>query len=52
VFFLLDGGHRLEHRAGQLARWVSVMLTRRHSNVVAGALASKLARIARAIAAI
>lgn len=41
---------RLECQAGQLARWVRAMLTRRHSNVVACALANKLARIAWAIA--
>jgi transposase len=39
------------HQSGILARWVSSMLTRRHSNVVACALANKLARIAWAIAA-
>jgi transposase len=42
--------HRLEYQSGQLARWVSAMLTRRHSNVVACALANKIARIAWAIA--
>ena len=42
---------RLENQKGQLARWVHAMLTRRHSNVVACALANKLARIAWAIAA-
>jgi transposase len=42
---------RLERQSGALARWVSAMLTRRHSNVVACALANKLARIAWAIAA-
>lgn len=42
---------RLGHQSGILARWVSSMLTRRHSNVVACALANKLARIAWAIAA-
>jgi transposase len=42
---------RLARQTGQLASWVSVMLTRRHSNVVACALANKLARIAWAIAA-
>jgi transposase len=41
---------RLGDRTGPLARWVSAMLTRRHSNVVACALANKLARIAWAIA--
>jgi transposase len=42
---------RLTYQSGQLARWVSTILTRRHSNVVACALANKLARIAWAIAA-
>jgi transposase len=42
---------RLARQTGALARWVSAMLTRRHSNVVACALANKLARIAWAIAA-
>jgi transposase len=42
---------RLERQTGPLARWVGTMLTRRHSNVVACALANKLARIAWAIAA-
>jgi transposase len=42
---------RLESQTGRLARWVHSMLTRRHSNVVACALANKLARIAWAIAA-
>lgn len=42
---------RLPRQTGQLARWVSAMLTRRHSNVVACALANKLARIAWAMAA-
>jgi transposase len=42
---------RLARYSGPLARWVSAMLTRRHSNVVACALANKLARIAWAIAA-
>jgi transposase len=42
---------RLTYQSGQLARWVSTMLTRRHSNVVACALANKMARIAWAIAA-
>jgi transposase len=41
----------LERQSGSLAHWVRVMLTRRHSNVVACALANKLARIAWAIAA-
>jgi transposase len=43
--------YRLTYQSGHLARWVSAMLTRRHSNVVACALANKLARIAWAIAA-
>ena len=42
---------RLESQTGRLARWVNAMLTRRHSNIVACALANKLARIAWAIAA-
>jgi transposase len=41
---------RLEHQRGALADWVRALLCRRHSNVVACALASKLARIAWAIA--
>lgn len=42
---------RVEGKSGQLADWVRSMLTRRHSNVVACALANKLARTAWAIAA-
>lgn len=42
---------RLEHQQGALADWVRSLLQRRHSNVVACALANKLARIAWAIAA-
>ncbi|CAN7398314.1 IS110 family transposase [Duganella sp. LjRoot269] len=42
---------RLERQRGRLAEWVRSMLTRRHSNVVACALANKLARSAWAIAA-
>jgi len=42
---------RLERQTGQLACWVRAMLTRRHSNIVACALANKLARIVWAIAA-
>jgi transposase len=42
---------RLQRQTGPLARWVSALITRRHSNVVACALANKLARIAWAIAA-
>ena len=40
---------RLEHQSGRLADWVGDMLKRRHSNVVACALANKLARIAWAL---
>lgn len=42
---------RLERQQGRLAQWVNAISTRRHSNVVACALANKLARIAWAIAA-
>jgi len=42
---------RLDKKSGPLASWTRQMLTRRHSNVVACALANKLARIAWAIAA-
>lgn len=41
---------RLDKHTGRLADWVRTMLTRRHSNVVACALANKLARTAWAIA--
>ena len=41
---------RLEHQKGALADWVRSLLMRRHSNVVACALANKLARIAWVIA--
>lgn len=41
----------LERQRGRLAEWVRAMLARRHSNVVACALANKLARTAWAIAA-
>jgi len=41
----------VERRAGPLADWVRALLSRRHSSVVACALANKLARIAWAIAA-
>jgi transposase len=41
---------RLERQSGHLAEWVRAMLIRRHSNVVACALANKLARIAWAVA--
>lgn len=42
---------RLEHQKGALADWVRSLLGRRHSNVVACALANKLARMAWALAA-
>lgn len=42
---------RLERHTGRLAEWVKEMLLRRHSNVVACALANKLARTAWAMAA-
>ena len=42
---------RLDKQSGRLADWVRNMLLRRHSNVVACALANKFARIAWAIAA-
>lgn len=42
---------RLDCQRGRLADWVRSMLGRRHSNVVACALANKLARIAWALAA-
>ena len=42
---------RLAQRTGSLACWVRAMLMRRHSNVVACALANKLARIVWSIAA-
>ncbi|XDJ36605.1 MAG: IS110 family transposase (plasmid) [Burkholderia sp.] len=41
---------RLERQSGPLADWVRAMLARRHSNVVACALANKLARTAWALA--
>ncbi|MBS9764399.1 IS110 family transposase, partial [Pseudomonas mosselii] len=41
---------RLKYQKGPLADWVRSLLARRHSNVVACALANKLARIAWAIA--
>ena len=41
---------RLDRQAGRLAEWVRTMLTRRHSNIVACALANKLARTAWALA--
>ncbi len=37
---------RVDKRADQLGAWIQAMLTRRHPNVVACALANKLARIA------
>lgn len=42
---------RLGGKTDRMAQWVRSMLTRRHSNVVACALANKLARTAWAIAA-
>lgn len=42
---------RLEKQPGRLAEWVRSMLVRRHSNVVACALANKLSRIVWALAA-
>lgn len=42
---------RLEYQHGALAEWMRTLLSRRHSNVVACALANKLARIAWAITA-
>lgn len=42
---------RLDRQTDHMAQWVRSMLTRRHSNVVACALANKLARTAWAIAA-
>jgi len=41
---------RLQRQSGSLADWVRGMLARRHSNVVACALANKLARTAWALA--
>ncbi len=41
----------LSHRQGKLADWVRDQLSKKHSNVVACALANKLARIAWAITA-
>lgn len=41
----------IDKQTGRLAEWVRAMLTRRHSNVVACALANKLARTAWAIVA-
>ncbi len=40
---------RLEYQSDRLAEWVQGQLTRHHSNVVACALANKLARIAWAV---
>ncbi len=40
---------RLEHQQGKLAEWVRKQLDNKHSNIVACALANKLARIAWAI---
>jgi transposase len=41
----------LDRRTGPLAEWARVLASRRHSNVVACAVANKLARIAWAIVA-
>jgi transposase len=41
---------RLDRQTGRLADWVRAMLMRRHPNVVACALANKLARTAWALA--
>lgn len=41
----------ISKQKGALADWVRALMTRRHSNVVAGALANKFARIAWAISA-
>lgn len=41
---------RLDHQRGPLADWVRALLGRRHSNVVACALANKMARMAWALA--
>ncbi|CDH07214.1 transposase (fragment) [Xenorhabdus bovienii str. oregonense] len=40
---------QIEHQQGKLADWVKQQLERKHSNIVACALANKLARIAWAI---
>lgn len=40
---------RLEHQQGRLTEWVRKQLDNKHSNIVACALANKLARIAWAI---
>lgn len=40
---------RINHQSGRLADWVRIQLERKHSNIVACALANKLARIAWAI---
>lgn len=40
-----------DKRVDQLGLWIQMMLARRHSNVVACALANKLARVAWAIVA-
>jgi transposase len=41
---------RLDRQCGPMADWVRSMVTRRHPNVVACALANKLARVAWALA--
>ncbi|EFO1276653.1 TPA: IS110 family transposase, partial [Escherichia coli] len=43
---------RLEHQQGRLAEWVRKQFDNKHSNIVACALANKLARIAWAITAL
>ena len=43
---------RLEHQQGKLTEWVRKRLDNKHSNIVACALANKLARIAWAITAL
>jgi transposase len=40
---------RVNHRTDRLGEWIRSMLTRRHANVVACAVANKLARIAWAV---
>ncbi|CEK24963.1 transposase [Xenorhabdus nematophila AN6/1] len=40
---------RIDYQSGRLAEWVKAQLERKHANVVACALANKLARIAWAI---
>ncbi|CCW30725.1 transposase (fragment) [Xenorhabdus nematophila F1] len=40
---------RIDYQSGRLAEWIKAQLERKHANVVACALANKLARIAWAI---